>query len=162
MTDIVEQLRREGVEFHEQLEAAAEIEALREHVNALRLVATSHEPEALRLQAEIERLRSDGEVLADKWMATHTKLVTEYDKLRAEIGRLTLENWQLKGALGYEVPGNIPCGYFKCGLCEAKTIEVIATRAEIERLKRIIGYLEDHADIPIAIRLEARALGPKP
>jgi len=29
MTDIVERLRREGVEFHEQLEAADEIEQLR-------------------------------------------------------------------------------------------------------------------------------------
>ena len=45
----------------------------------------------------------------------------------AEIERLKIENWQLKGALGYEVPGNIPCGDFKCGLCEARA-------AEIERL----------------------------
>lgn len=36
-----------------------------------------------------------------------------------EIERLTLENWQLKGALGYPVPGNIPQGPFKCGLCDA-------------------------------------------
>ena len=38
----------------------------------------------------------------------------------AEIARLTLENWQLKGALGYPVPGDIPEGPFKCGLCEAR------------------------------------------
>jgi hypothetical protein len=38
----------------------------------------------------------------------------------AEIERLTLENWQLKGALGYEVPGDIPEGDFKCGLCDAR------------------------------------------
>lgn len=37
-----------------------------------------------------------------------------------EIKRLTLENWQLKGALGYEVPGDIPEGDFKCGLCDAR------------------------------------------
>lgn len=37
-----------------------------------------------------------------------------------EIERLTLENWQLKGALGYPVPGDIPEGDFKCGLCDAR------------------------------------------
>lgn len=37
-----------------------------------------------------------------------------------EIDRLTLENWQLKGALGYAVPGDVPPGDFKCGLCEAR------------------------------------------
>jgi hypothetical protein len=42
---------------------------------------------------------------------------------RAEIERLTLENWQLKGALGYPVPGNIPEGPFKCGLCEARALQ---------------------------------------
>lgn len=31
-----------------------------------------------------------------------------------------LENWQLRGALGYEVPADIPEGEFKCGLCEAR------------------------------------------
>ena len=38
----------------------------------------------------------------------------------AEIERLTIENWQLKGALGYAVPGDIPQGDFKCGLCDAR------------------------------------------
>ena len=113
MSDIVERLRREGVEFHEQLEAADtierlraalqeavdsiaaagpvapmllraradeidrlltenmqlrrwiapdileltdEIERLREHVNALRLVATSHEPEIERLRAALSAI----------------------------------------------------------------------------------------------------------
>ena len=37
-----------------------------------------------------------------------------------EIARLSLENWQLKGALGYPVPSNIPEGDFKCGLCDAR------------------------------------------
>ncbi len=46
----------------------------------------------------------------------------------AEIERLMIENWQLKGALGYEVPGDIPCGEFKCGLCEAKHNELIQVR----------------------------------
>ena len=37
-----------------------------------------------------------------------------------EIERLTLENWQLKSALGYSVPSHIDHGNFKCGLCEAR------------------------------------------
>ena len=40
--------------------------------------------------------------------------------LRIENERLLLENWQLKGALGYPVPGDIPNGQFKCGMCEAR------------------------------------------
>jgi hypothetical protein len=37
-----------------------------------------------------------------------------------EIERLRLENWQLRAALGYEVPADIPEGNFQCGLCEAR------------------------------------------
>lgn len=41
-----------------------------------------------------------------------------------EIERLTLENWQLKGVLGYPVPGDIPPSTeFKCGMCDARRIE---------------------------------------
>lgn len=43
------------------------------------------------------------------------------ENVAAEIERLRLENWQLRGALGYPVPGDIPPGDFKCGLCEART-----------------------------------------
>ena len=59
--------------------------------------------------------------------------------LKAEIVRLALENWQLKGALGYPVPGHIPNGDFKCGLCEAKHIEIERLKVENERLRRHIG-----------------------
>lgn len=39
-----------------------------------------------------------------------------------EIVRLTLENWQLKGALGYPVPGGVPeSREFKCGICDARS-----------------------------------------
>jgi len=47
-------------------------------------------------------------------------LVTKVELLRLEIERLLLENWQLKGALGYPVPGAIPEGEFKCGMCDAR------------------------------------------
>lgn len=42
--------------------------------------------------------------------------------------RLTLENWQLKGALGYAVPGDIPQGPFKCGLCESRALAATENR----------------------------------
>lgn len=42
--------------------------------------------------------------------------------------------------------------------------ETAAVHADNERLRKIIGYLEDHADIPISVRQDARrhALEPKP
>ena len=48
------------------------------------------------------------------------ELLAECIRERDDIERLTLENWQLKGALGYPVPSNIPEGEFKCGLCDAR------------------------------------------
>jgi hypothetical protein len=56
----------------------------------------------------------------------------ENKKPQAEIERLTIELWQAKGALGYSVPGNIPCGNFVCGLCEAKAIENQKLRLALE------------------------------
>lgn len=40
--------------------------------------------------------------------------------LRVENERLLIENWQLRGALGYPVPADIRPGNFKCGFCEAR------------------------------------------
>lgn len=62
--------------------------------------------------AEIERLQTANEYAFGP--------SGELAKLRAEVERLALENWQLRGALGYPVPGDIPQGDFKCGLCEAR------------------------------------------
>jgi hypothetical protein len=42
------------------------------------------------------------------------------DRLRRENWRLQVENWQLRGALGYEVPSDVPEGNFKCGFCDAR------------------------------------------
>jgi hypothetical protein len=58
-----------------------------------------------------------------------------------EIEHLRIENWQLKGALGYEVPGHIPCGDFKCGLCEAKDDEIERLRAGRDEAHREIAKL---------------------
>lgn len=67
----------------------------------------------------------------------------------AEILHLVIENWQLKGALGYMVPGHIPDnGKFKCGLCEAKTMELLELQAEIKRLRhRDIEGNSDEGDL---------------
>jgi len=46
-------VREQGVKV---LDLCDEIERLREHIAALQLVATAHEPEVERLRAEIERL----------------------------------------------------------------------------------------------------------
>jgi len=66
-------------------------------------------------------------------------MMTDLDRMREMLDRVILENWQLKGALGYPVPGHIPNGDFKCGLCEAKHIEIERLKVENERLRRHIG-----------------------
>ena len=45
-------------------------------------------------------------------------------------------NWRLGGALGYEVPGDIPPGDFKCGLCEAKSREVTSLNVLLDNAYR--------------------------
>lgn len=62
----------------------------------------------------------------------------EIEKLLAQIKELEVENHQLKGALGYPVPGDIPEGPFKCGLCTAKEMENLRLRGRIEGLERAI------------------------
>ncbi|MDO8596619.1 MAG: hypothetical protein Q7R45_08345 [Sulfuricaulis sp.] len=53
--------------------------------------------------------------------SANDRLGARCSELENEVERLTVENWQLRGALGYEVPGNIPpSSEFKCGLCEAR------------------------------------------
>ncbi len=59
------------------------------------------------------------------------ELRAEIDRLTGRLADLKIENWQLKGALGYEVPGQIPCGDFKCGLCEAKHNEIEQLRMQL-------------------------------
>lgn len=62
----------------------------------------------------------------------------EYWHQRAQ--KLELENWQLKGALGYPVPGHIPEGPFKCGLCGARDNEIKQLRTT---LRNVRGYIKD-------------------
>lgn len=69
----------------------------------------------------------------------------EVQKLEAQlmhqaevIKKLQVENWQLRGALGQPVPGEIPEGNFRCGLCEAKTQELLELRAKLEFAEGIL------------------------
>lgn len=61
----------------------------------------------------------------------------ERDPLNEELERLQVENWQLRGALGFPVPGHIPEGSFKCGLCDAKAKELAELRAVQEFILRL-------------------------
>jgi hypothetical protein len=66
-------------------------------------------------------------------------MTMERDPLNEELERLRIENWQLKGALGYPMPGNVPESDFKCGLCEAKEREVLELRAVQDFILRLYG-----------------------
>ncbi len=54
----------------------------------------------------------------------------EIRRLREKIETLELENWQLKGALGYPVPADVPPGTFRCGMCAARAFEARAAAVE--------------------------------
>ena len=60
--------------------------------------------------------------------------------------RLQITIWQLKGALGYPVPGDVPQGNFKCGLCEAKTAENKRLLADNDSMAEALG-LAPRADL---------------
>ncbi len=85
------------------------------------------------LRLEIERLK---DIIKKQMKPTEisrrlaecNELADAYAVLVIDQQALRIENWQLKGALGYEVPADIPCGDFKCGLCEAKSIELDQVR----------------------------------
>ena len=85
----------------------------------------------------------------------------------AEIEQLRTENWQLRQACGYPIPADKETitNPFKCGTCDAKTIEIerlgaeVQTawntceendeakrhaQAEIERLRSTVRVLEDN------------------
>ena len=122
MSAIVERLRRDArnpVRAEPQasknlMEAADEIERLQRRLALAVLLSDERDVRALKAAGE-----------------------------KAEIERLEIENWQLKGALGYEVPGHIPCGDFKCGLCEAKTTSLLATEADNAKLRAALQTAND-------------------
>jgi hypothetical protein len=58
-----------------------------------------------------------------------------------ELDRLEMENWQLRQACGYPIPAdketiNNP---FKCGTCDAKSIEVKQLREQYKQAMDILG-----------------------
>jgi hypothetical protein len=64
----------------------------------------------------------------------------------AEVERLRLENWQLKGALGYPVPGDIPQGNFKCGMCEPRAKDNARLRKDQEEWSKLAASQEEEID----------------
>ena len=82
---------------------------------------------AAKMRDIVERLHELAGDLAPGIDQVPLDAITEIETLRlslcATTSRLMLENWQLKGALGYPVPSDIPEGDFKCGLCDARRRE---------------------------------------
>lgn len=62
----------------------------------------------------------------------------DFKLLQARIEQLTLENWQLRGALGYPVPGHIPQGPFSCGLCAAKVTDISQALVALLNVRKLI------------------------
>jgi HAMP domain-containing protein len=96
------------------------------------------------LRAKIERLQAHRSSLDCKFAGDVAEISGSHCPaddpcLRCENEQLRTENWQLKGALGYEVPSDIPCGDFKCGLCEAKTNEIMRLAKENGRLRNSVA-----------------------
>ena len=63
--------------------------------------------------------------------------MSELEEARAENDRLTQENWQLKQACGYSIPADkeTPQNPFRCGTCDARTIENERLREALTRLE---------------------------
>lgn len=64
-----------------------------------------------------------------------------YQRSHDEIKRLEEEVWQLKGTLGYSVPGHISEGDYQCGICLARYHEENSKLAKIKPLLQRIGKL---------------------
>jgi cell division septum initiation protein DivIVA len=92
------------------------------------------------LKAEVERLKRN----IDGWKKIPAQVAAQYEpdaaeieRLKAEVERLTVENVQMKFALGYPMPADleryiIPANPFRCGTCDARNINRM--EATIERL----------------------------
>lgn len=66
-----------------------------------------------------------------------------YLAVKQELDAARVELWQAKGALGYPVPGHIPCGDFVCGLCDAKSKQLAEKDAEIVNSNKFAQDQED-------------------
>jgi acetylornithine/succinyldiaminopimelate/putrescine aminotransferase len=75
MTDIVERLRTMG--YMPCIEAADEIEQLREHIAALQLVATAHDAEIARLRAALQIVREENDRAKRQFTNVSNKILDE-------------------------------------------------------------------------------------
>jgi hypothetical protein len=65
----------------------------------------------------------------------------EYCDLQETIESLELQLNQAMGALGYPVPGHIPEGNLKCGLCTSKEKSIIKLEAQKDELIKVIHIM---------------------
>lgn len=92
-------------------------------------MSTSNQKEVL-----VDRLAAHAaffEKIAERNLASHYEEVHARGEatraLAADLCEAILTIWQLKGALGYPVPGDIPPGEFRCGICDACAVSDGAT-----------------------------------
>lgn len=61
----------------------------------------------------------------------------DYEKLYKE---MEIKYYQAMGALGYPVPSEIPEGNMRCGLCEAKVMEIVRLKEESKTLWTVVKH----------------------
>lgn len=59
-------------------------------------------------------------------------------ELKEEVNMWRTKYHQAMGALGYPVPGDIPAGEMKCGLCESKQRRISEADARINTLYQVV------------------------
>lgn len=65
----------------------------------------------------------------------------EKDSLRAKIKELEINLHQAMGALGYPVPGDIPEGKYRCGMCAVKNTSIERLETEVFILKTLFDRI---------------------
>lgn len=95
----------------------------------------------------------------DKWYASQDKAGvfgnddTSYVDLawlaaceykQKEIHLIQIKLWQAIVARGYPIPGYIPEGDYKCGLCESRAKEIYRKDAQYEALLEVIRILSSN------------------
>ena len=105
-------------------------------------LSAQHREHTIKLEREnAERVREE---------ADHAQmLMQQIEGLENQLNGVRTENWQLKGALGYKVPGHIREGDFKCGLCDAKTNAVLEMERrweEIDARMKLIAFVVNHGE----------------
>ena len=76
--------------------------------------------------------------LIDSILKANEKGKIKIKKIEEEKKYLEIQLHQARGALGFPVPGDIPEGDIKCGLCQAKEKRIIEAEASRYSLYQVI------------------------